>query len=55
MNIVNQIILHEEELPEKKVVDKVLRNLLTKFDPIVDIEEGQDLSQTYLSKRIGLS
>ena len=44
MNIVNQLRMNGEELSDQKVVEKVLRTLPRKFDPvIVAIEESKDL------------
>ena len=45
MNLVNQIRLNSDELTNQKIVEKILRSLLIKFDNIVvAIEESKDLS-----------
>ena len=46
IRIVNQIRSHGETLEERRIVEKILRSLPSKFDVIVTtIEETKDLSQ----------
>jgi hypothetical protein len=53
-NIVNAIHAHGEILEDRKIVEKVLRSLPKKFDPItIAIEESRDLSQLTLTDLFG--
>jgi hypothetical protein len=53
-NIVNVIHAHGEILEDRKIVEKVLRSLPKKFDPItIAIEESRDLSQLTLTDLFG--
>jgi hypothetical protein len=53
-NIVNDIHAHGEILEDRKIVEKVLRSLPKKFDPItIAIEESRDLSQLTLTDLFG--
>jgi hypothetical protein len=46
ISLINQIKSHGETIEDKKVVEKVLRSLPSKFDiPVVTLEESKDLSQ----------
>jgi hypothetical protein len=54
MNIVNQLRMNGEELPDQKVVEKVLRTLPKKFDAmVVAIEESKDLTQLSVDELLG--
>lgn len=51
MNIVRQLKMNGEEMPDHKVVQKVLRTLPKKFDTVViAIEESKDLTQLSLDE-----
>ncbi|CAL8084841.1 unnamed protein product [Prunus armeniaca] len=52
--IVNQIRSYGDTIPDKKIVEKTLRNLLPKFDHVVAaMEESKDLTALSLHKLIG--
>jgi len=54
MNIVSQLKMNGEEIPDHKVVQKVLRTLPKKFDAVViAIEESKDLKQLSLDELLG--
>jgi hypothetical protein len=51
IGLINQIKSHGETIEHKKVVEKVLRSLLPKFDTIfVTLEESKELSQFSLDE-----
>lgn len=53
-NIVNNIKILGDMIEDKKVVQKVLRSLLSKFDHIVaTIEESKDLSMLSVAELMG--
>lgn len=53
-DLVNTLHSHGEQLDDKWIVGKVLRNLPQKFDPLtIAIEEYRDLTQLRLSKLLG--
>jgi hypothetical protein len=53
-NIVNVIHAHGESLEDRRIVEKVLRSLPKKFDPVtIAIEESRDLSQLTLVDLFG--
>ena len=54
LSIVNQIKSHGDTLDDQKVVEKILRSLPIRFDPIVvAIEESKDLSQVSIDSLMG--
>jgi hypothetical protein len=54
MNIVSQLKMNGEKIPDHKVVQKVLRTLPKKFDAVViAIEESKDLKQLSLDELLG--
>ncbi|XP_059075217.1 uncharacterized protein LOC131875188 [Cryptomeria japonica] len=54
LNVVNQIRSNGEELKDKKVIEKLLKSLPSKFDFIVvAIEESKDLSQLSVDELMG--
>ena len=53
-NVVNAIHSHGETLEDRRIVEKVLRSLPRKFDPVtIAIEESRDLSQLTLVDFLG--
>jgi hypothetical protein len=54
MNTVNQLRMNGEEIPDQRVVEKVLRTLPKKFDAVViAIEESKDLTQLSVDELLG--
>ena len=54
MNVVNQIRMKGEELTDQKVIEKILRSLLVKFDNlVVAIEESKDLTTLSIDELFG--
>lgn len=53
LSIVNQIKYHGYTLNDQKVVQKILRSLLIKLDPIfVALDDSKDLSQVSIDQII---
>jgi len=53
-NIINQIRIYRDMIPDIKIVPKILRSLLPKYDHIVaNIEESKDLSQILPTELMG--
>jgi hypothetical protein len=54
MEIINLLKSYGETVGDQKVVEKILRSLPTKFDPVViAIEESQDLTQLSVDELMG--
>lgn len=53
-HIVNQLRIHGEDIPDQKVLEKVLTSLLEKYDMVVvAIEESKDMSQLFVDQLTG--
>jgi hypothetical protein len=54
MAIINLLRSYGETVGDQKVVEKILRSLPTKFDPVViAIEESEDLTQLSVDELMG--
>jgi len=54
MSVVNQLRQYGDDVENKRVIEKVLRSLPKKFEPVVvPIEEFKDLSQIHIDELTG--
>ena len=54
MSVVNQLRQYDEDLPEHRVIEKLLRCLPKKFEVVVvPIEEFKNLSQMHIDELTG--
>ena len=54
MTIINQLKIYGDDIEDQKVVEKVLKTLLRKFDMVVaTIEEAKDSSQLLVDDMLG--